>query len=451
MHSLDAMARGGIHDQLGGGFARYSTDATWLVPHFEKMLYDNALLLPAYAAGALLAGREDLARVAHSTAAYLLGELRAPDGRFVSATDADSEGVEGKYFTWPYDELVEVLTEAGYDPDRWTRFLGARPNGNWDGVNVLHEPVPRAQFAAAEGLDADDFEAQWEQVRATLLAHRLQRVPPAVDDKVLTDWNALTVRGLVRSGSLLDEPDWVAAGAAAATALHDAHVVDGRLYHASRGSRVSVPGFLEDHALLALADLELFQATGQPVWFERALALATDAHDRFHDEAEGGWFQTAHDAESLYARPKDRFDNAVPAGSSVMIEVCLTLAGLTGDLAWRDRAESGLRLFQPLVARMPTGYGWTLCQFEALAAGPRELAIVGRPGADRDTLVEVAHDTVRPGLVVVVAEPDHGDVVPLLAGRGEVAGRPAAYVCRDLACELPVTDPGELARQLDAA
>ena len=451
VHSLDAMARGGIHDQLGGGFARYSTDARWLVPHFEKMLYDNALLLPAYAAGAVLAGRDDLSRVAHSTAAYLLGELRTTDGRFVSATDADSEGVEGKYFTWPYDELVEVLGEAGYDTDRWTRFLGARPDGNWEGVNVLHEPVPRAEFAAAEEVDAADFEAQWEQVRATLLAHRIQRVPPAVDDKALTDWNALTVRGLVRAGCLLDEPDWIAAGATAATALHEAHVVDGRLYHASRDSRVSVPGFLEDHALLALADLELFQATGRQVWFERALALATDAHDRFHDDTEGGWFQTAHDAEALYARPKDRFDNAVPAGSSVMIEVCLTLAGLTGDLTWRDRAESGLRLFQPLVARMPTGYGWTLRQFEALAAGPRELAIIGQPGPDRDGLVEVAHDTVRPGLVLVVSDPDHGDVVPLLAGRGEVEGRPAAYVCRDLACELPVSDPGELARQLGSS
>jgi uncharacterized protein len=448
VHSLDAMARGGIHDQLAGGFARYATDAAWLVPHFEKMLYDNALLLPAYATAAVMTGREDLTRVARSTAHYLLTELRTPEGTFVSATDADSEGVEGKYFVWSHDEVAEVVTELGSDPELWTTFLGVTRTGNWEGSNILHEPVPRAEFAQQRGIDLDDFDDEWETVRAALLLRRAERVPPGIDDKVLTDWNAMAVRGLVRAGTLLDEPSWIAAAAAAASALHELHVVDGALHHTSKAGRVAVPGFLEDHALLALADLELFLATGEQVWFTRASELAADAHTRFHDADAGGWFQTAHDAEQLYLRPKDTWDNAVPAGTSVMVEVCLLLAALTGELTWRDRAAEGIRLFQEGARTMATGYGWLLRQVEGLAAGPREIAIVGRPGPERDALASVARTSVRPGTVTVVADVDHGDAVPLLAHRGEQDGRPAAYVCRDLVCDRPVSTPSDLAALL---
>ena len=448
VHSLDAMARGGIHDQLGGGFARYSTDAAWLVPHFEKMLYDNALLLSAYATATAISDDPELARVTRSTATYLLTELATEDGVFVSATDADSEGVEGRYFVWSYDELTEVLDHLDVEVERWTRFLGVRPDGNWEGVNVLHEPVPRARFAEEEGLDRESFDAEWERVRTALLERRGARVPPGVDDKVLTDWNALTVRGLVRAGLLLDEPDWIAAAERAATYLHEQHVVGGALHHTSKAGRVAIPGFLDDHALLALADLELFQATGDPVWFARGLALAEAAHERFHDLDDGGWFQTAEDDPSLYLRPKESWDNAVPAGTSVMVEVCLLLAGLTGDLGWRDRAEEGIRLFQESARTMVGGYGWLLRQVEALAAEPREVAIVGAPGPERAALEALARRPPRPGLIAVVAAPDHDDEVPLLAGRGEVDGQPAAYVCRGMVCDRPVTEPDELARQL---
>ena len=448
VQALDAMARGGIHDQLAGGFARYSTDERWLVPHFEKMLYDNALLLAAYASAAAITDRPDLIRVAESIEAYLMTELRTPEGTFVAATDADSEGVEGRYFVWDHDELVTVVSAAGYDGHLWARFLGVTPQGNWEGTNVLHEPVPRDRFAAEHGLDPDSFDAEFELVRGVLLEHRAGRVPPGVDDKVLTDWNAMAIRGLVRAGVLLDRAGWVAAGATAATALHDTHVVDGRLHHTSKEGHIGPVGFLEDHVLLALADLELFQATGDTVWFTRAIALAEEAHERFHDDEDGGWFQTAADAEELYTRPKDTWDNATPAGTSVMVEVCLTLAGLTGDHVWQTRAEEGLRLFQEGARTMATGYGWLLRQFEAVAAGPREIAIVGEPGDDRDELARVAAVPPRPGTVVVVSDPDHADRVPLLAGRGPLDGRPAAYVCRDLACERPVTSPEELAASL---
>jgi uncharacterized protein len=451
IQALDAMARGGIHDQLAGGFARYSTDARWLVPHFEKMLYDNALLLPAYATAAALTGGPDLGRVARSTVRYLLTELRTEGGAFVSATDADSEGVEGRYFVWSHAELTEVLRAAGADPELWTAYLGATPGGNWEGTNVLHEPVSRHAFASERGIDLDDLEDEWERVRLALLERRAARVPPGVDDKVLTSWNALAVRGLVRAGVLLDEPGWVAAGAAAATFLHD-HLVDatGALHHVWHRGRLGVPAFLEDVATLALADLELFGATGEERWLDRARALAEDADARFRDPEDGGWFQTSHDAEALYTRPKETWDNATPAGTSVMVEVGLGLAGATGEQRWRDRAEEAIRLLQEGARRMPTGYGWLLRQLEAVAAGPREVAIVGVPGPARDALARVAAGRPRPGTVTVVAEPASATTVPLLEGRGEVDGRPAAYVCRDLTCERPVTDPTDLGRLLEA-
>jgi uncharacterized protein len=448
VQALDAMARGGIHDQLAGGFARYATDARWLVPHFEKMLYDNALLLSAYATAATLTGDPALERVTRSTARYLLDELRTPEGVFVAALDADTEGEEGRTYVWSYDELLDVLAGLEVDAAVWTRFLGASSSGNWEGTNVLHEPVPRERFAAEKGMSPEAFEVAWDRVRLALLERRQRRVQPGVDDKVLTDWNALAIRGLVRAGLLLEEPGWVAAAADAAEVLHTVHVVDGRLHHTSKDGRASVPGFLEDHALLALADLELFQATGEPRWFERALALATSAHERFHDPEGGGWFQTADDAEALLTRPKETWDNATPAGTSVMVEVGLALAGLTGDLAWRDRALDGLRTLQESARRMATGYGWLLRQLEAVAAGPREVVVVGTPGPARDALERTARRALLPGLLVVVVAPDHGDAVPVLAGRGEVDGAPAAYVCRQLACERPVTDPDDLAALL---
>ncbi len=450
VHSLDAMARGGIRDLLGGGFARYSTDARWLVPHFEQMLYDNALLLPAYAAAGVAADRPDLVAVAEEVVGWLLGPARGAEGTFVSAFDADSEGVEGRFYVWPYDDLVAALEELDVEVERWTRFLGATPGGNWEGVNVLHEPVPRAAFAAEEGLDADTFAAQWEQVRAHLHTRRAERVPPGTDHKALTDWNALAVRGLVQAGLALDRPEWIDAAVEVAEQLHTTHVVDGRLHHVRTDGVTAVPAFLDDLALLALADLELFQATGAPHWFERALALAEEAEARFADP-EGGWFQTASDAEALVSRPKDLMDNAQPSGNAVMAEVCLVLAGLSGDLAWRRRGEAALRILQPTAAQAPTGAGWALRLFEALAAGPREVAVIGSDGPQRDALVATARAHTLPGTLIVAAEEDHGDRVPLLAGRGMRDGAPTAYVCRELVCDRPVTDPQDLAAQLRSA
>jgi uncharacterized protein len=442
------MARGGIHDQLAGGFARYATDADWLIPHFEKMLYDNALLLPAYALGARLSGRDDLARVARSTATYLLTELRTADGCFVAATDADSEGVEGRYFVWSDTEFRAIATAAGVDADRMARFHGVTPAGNFEGDNILHEPVAREVFAAAEDIEVADLVAELETLHAALLEVRAKRVPPGVDDKVLTDWNALAVRGLTLAGTLLDEPTWIDAAGHCAEVLHERHVVDGSLHHTRTGAHVAVDGFLDDHALLALADLELFTATGEVRWFERCVALVTDAHERFHDPDEGGWFQTASDAPALVMRPKETWDNATPAGGSIMIELCWRLAGLTGDLRWRGHAEQALLAVQEPARQMATGYGWVLRQLETVVAGPRELAIVGPAGAARDALVAEARAEVRPGVQLIVADDDHDSPVPVLTDRHAIDGRPAAYLCRELVCERPVVEPEALAALL---
>jgi uncharacterized protein YyaL (SSP411 family) len=447
VQALDHMARGGINDLLAGGFARYSTDERWLVPHFEKMLYDNALLLSAYAAAAARTGERSLVTPTVETAEALLETFATSDGVFVAAFDADTDGVEGLTHVWTDAELREVVAAAGHDPGRFARFLGVTPGGNWheggEGVTVIHEPVPRDAFAAAEGLDPLEFAASWREVRAALRARRDMRAQPGVDDKVLTDWNALAIVGLVRAGRALGRTDWIAAAVRAAEHLHASAVAttaDGamRARHTA-----GVDGFLEDHVNLALADVELFCATGDARWFARAVALAEAAVARFADP-DGGWFQTPVDGERLIARPKETWDNATPAGTSIMVEVCRRLFALTGEARWWDPAERALRLLADPARRMPTGFGAVLRQLEELAAGSVEVVIVGAPGLARDRLERAALDAHHPSAIVVVAAPDHGDAVPLLAHRTEADGLPAAYVCRAMVCERPVTDPAEL-------
>jgi uncharacterized protein YyaL (SSP411 family) len=301
-------------------------------------------------------------------------------------------------------------------------------------------------FARSEGLDPDAFARDWVEVRHALLVHRDARPQPGVDDKVLTDWNAMVVRGLVVAARALARADWLAAAVRAAEVVHERALRGGRLQHAA-----GVDGFLDDHAGLALADLEVFAATGDVAWFDRAVELAEMVEARFADttsEGGGGWFQTSEDGERLIARPKDSWDNATPSGISVMTEVCRRLHALTGEGRWWTPADEALRLLEDPARRMPTGFGTVLRQLEELAAGTLEVVIVGRPGEERDLLERAALDAHHPSALVVVVGTAHGDRVPLLAHRGEVDGHPAAYVCRDMVCERPVTDPSELAALL---
>ncbi len=424
--TCEAMARGGMYDQLGGGFARYSVDRGWVVPHFEKMLYDNALLLGVYARWGGPLGE----RVTRETADFLLRELRTAEGGFASALDADSEGVEGRFYAWTPDQLVEVL--------------GAE-DGAWAG-QVFHVTEAGTFEHGASTLQLlEDPEGPGAQrltdVRTVLLAARATRVRPARDDKVVAAWNGLAIAGLCSAGLLLDEPAYVDAAVAAGQLLVDVHLVDGRLRRVSRDGAVGRhAGVLEDLGCVASGFLALAQATGDAAWLRRAGLLLDDALDRFRAE-DGGFFDTAADAEALVARPRDPSDNASPSGLSATVHALAEYAALTGSGRHRQAAEEALATAAPLAERAPRFAGWALAAAEAMLDGPLEIAVVGPAGADRDALERRARRVA--GAVVVVADGPRDDI-PLLSARTAVDGRPAAYVCRGQVCERPVTAPDQL-------
>jgi uncharacterized protein YyaL (SSP411 family) len=450
-HTLEAMARGGIFDHVAGGFARYSVDARWLVPHFEKMLYDNALLLRAYVHAYQITGEAQFRRIAREIGDYLLRDMRDEAGGFYSATDADSEGVEGKYFVWTAGEFDEVVRETGEDPAEWRAFFGVEEGGNWrdphghapEGANILHEPRRRDEHDAA-------FAERFERVRAALAARRARRVPPGLDDKVLTSWNALALGALAEAGAALAVPAYVEAAQACARFLAGTMVVGGRLHHTWRsGHGTSVPAFAEDVAFLGQALLALYEADADPRWLAWARDLSADAEERFAD-GDGGYYTTAEDAESLLTRPRELWDNATPSAASVMADVHLRLAALTGETEHAELAERTLAKYAGRAEQAPTGYGELLRSGERLLSGPREVAIVG-PSADATKeLVGVYREQWRPGSVLAVGVTAEGlpggeaAEVPLLAGRPLVEGRASAYVCRHFACARPVTEAAEL-------
>jgi len=422
--TLEAMARSGMYDQLGGGFARYSVDAGWVVPHFEKMLYDNAQLLGVYARWGTPLGD----RVARETADFLLRELRTPEGGFASALDADSEGVEGKFYAWTPAQLVEAL---GEDDGRWA-------TGVWEvtEAGTFEHGASTLQLLA----DPDDPQ-RYAEIRARLLAARATRVRPERDDKVVAAWNGLAISGLCAAGTLLDEPSYVEAAVAAGELLARVHVVDGRLRRVSRDGVVGAPaGVLEDHGCVASGFLALLQATGDPRWLRLAGDLLDTALAHFRAD-DGGFHDTADDAETLVARPRDPSDNASPSGLSATVHALAEYAALTGSGRHREAAEQALGTVHAIASRAPRFAGWSLAAAQSMVDGPVEVAVVGPAGPARDALAARARRI--PGAVVLVAD-DGSDDVPLLVGRGAVDGAPAAYVCRGLVCERPVTDPDDL-------
>ncbi len=435
--TCNAMARGGMYDQLGGGFARYSVDRRWVVPHFEKMLYDNAQLLGVYARWWRQRGHQLGARVARETADFMIAELRTDEGGFASALDADSEGVEGKFYAWTPAELVDVL---GPEDGAWAASLfEVTESGTFEhGSSTLQLPA-----------DPDD-PARWESVRSRLLERRATRVRPARDDKVVAAWNGLAIASLAETGLLLGEPRYVGAAVEAGTLLADLHLRDGRLLRVSRhGVAGTHAGVLEDYGAVAHGFLALLSATGDPVWLDRAGLLLDTALKHFAAE-DGGFHDTADDAAPLVARPRDPSDNASPSGLSALVHALLTYAAITGSGRHRDAAEAALRSVRTLCERAPRFAGWSLAAAEAALVGPLEVAVVGRNGDRlRDELERVARGSASPGLVVVTGTPGGSDV-PLLTDRGTVDGLSAAYVCRGMVCERPVTSAEEL-RQLIAA
>jgi uncharacterized protein len=425
--TLRAMASGGINDQIGGGFARYAVDATWTVPHFEKMLYDNALLARAYLHGFLVSGDAVLRRTCEETLDFVLRELRGPEGGFASALDADSEGVEGRYYVWTLDEL---RAELGDLADAAIAYFGATERGNFERANVLEArgPEPAAR----------------DEIRRRLLAARERRVRPGLDDKRLTAWNALAIAALADAGAALDRADYVEAAAACAEfVLRDVRDAEGRLLRTYKDGRARLNAYLEDHAFLLEALLVLYEATFDPRWFVEARAVADTILARFADPDNGGFFSTSDDHEALLTRRKDLEDTPIPSGASSAAFGLLRLAALTGEHAYEQAAVSQLRLVHELAPRHPLAFGHLLAAIDFYTSPTREVALVG---PDRGPLERVVRGAFRPHIVLAGGAED---VVPLLDGRAPVDGRATAYVCEHFACRAPVSEPAELAALLD--
>ncbi len=447
VHTLKCMAGGGINDQLAGGFARYSVDGTWTVPHFEKMLYDNALLARAYLHAWQVTGDADLRRVCEETLEWALRELRAPEGGFFSALDADSEGVEGKFYVWTVDEV-----RAALDPDDAEvalRWLGVTGAGNFVDPHAPADPsAPGLTVLEDRGPRPDD--ATRERIRAGLLAARERRVRPGLDDKRLTAWNALMIAALADAGAVLGRKDLLDAARAAATfVLERMRDTDGRLLRTFNAGVAKLPAYLEDHAFLLEALVVLHEATFEPRWLHEAVALAEVLLERFLDEEHGGFFSTADDHERLLARRKDLEDAPIPAGGSSAALGLLRLAALTGEGRYEAAAVSQLALLHEIAGRYPGAFGHLLQALDFHLRPTREVAIVGPPDA-RAPLVDVVRRTLRPDVVLTGGDGVDDGGVPLLQGRTAVDGRAAAYVCEHFACLRPVTEPGDLAALLDA-
>ena len=399
------MAAGGMYDLVGGGFHRYSVDERWLVPHFEKMLYDNALLVPAYLHGWLVTGRERYREVAEETVEYMLRDLLLPEGAFASSQDADTDGVEGLTHTWTADDPVP--------PE-------------------LLQPFEHGRSIVRGELDPD--------LRRQLLEIRGERPQPGLDDKAIASWNGLALAALAEAARRLERDDWRDTARGLAEFLLGPLSDGGRLRRSYRDGKATGTGYLDDYANVAHGLYELHVATGELRWLEESRRLALLAVDLFADSERGGFFLTPSDGEALVVRTKDLDDNPTPSGNSMLAFVLLRLARIYGDDELERQAVSVLRLVRDLLARAPSAFGWALCALDLHFSPPREIAIVGSPD---DEVAEAALAGYQPNAVVAFGPSED---VPLLQGKGLVEGRPAVYVCERFACQAPVTDPVQLAK-----
>jgi uncharacterized protein len=434
--TLDAMMAGGIYDQLGGGFARYSVDAAWLVPHFEKMLYDNALLARAYLHGWQALGHERYRRVCEETLDWLLREMRGAEGGFYSALDADSEGEEGRFYVWTPEQLERVLGEGAAVV---AEHFGVTESGNFEGASILHLPGG-ADSEPPPGLD---------EARRALYEARSRRVWPGLDDKRLASWNALAIAALADAGAVLDREDYLdAARGCAEFVLGSMRDGEGRLLRTFKDGRSHLNGYLEDHAFLLEALLTLYEATFEQRWFDEALALAETTIERFGDPERGGFFSTSSDHEELIARRKEIGDHPIPSGNSSAALGMLRLSALSGERSYEEQAEGVLRLFAAPAVRRPDAFAHLLRALDFHLAPTREVALVAPASAaeSRDDLAKLAavvRERLRPHLVLAGGA-EGTTSPPLLADRPAVDGKPAAYVCESFACQAPVTDAKSL-------
>jgi uncharacterized protein YyaL (SSP411 family) len=434
--TLDAMLAGGIYDQLGGGFSRYSVDAAWLVPHFEKMLYDNALLARAYLHGWQALGRERWRRVCEETLDWALREMRGPEGGFYSALDADSEGEEGRFYVWTPAELRAVLGGAA---EEVIDFYGAGEAGNFEGRNVLHLAGGAAAPRPA-GLD---------EARRALFEARTERPRPGLDEKRLTSWNALMLATLAEAGAVLGRADYLdAARECAAFVLGSLRDSEGRLLRSYKDGEARLNAYLEDHAFLLEALLTLYESSFEPRWFEEAWALADTMIARFGDPELGGFYSTSDDHEALIARRKEIGDHPIPSGNSSAAMGLLRLAALSGDRAYEGKASGVLRLFAKAAPRRPEAFAHLLRALDFHLSPTKEVALVAPAQADGSAeplsgLADIVRSDFRPHLALA-GGPEGATVPPLLKGRTALDGQPTAYVCEHFTCQAPTTDPQAL-------
>jgi uncharacterized protein YyaL (SSP411 family) len=440
--TLDHMAMGGIYDQVGGGFHRYSTDREWLVPHFEKMLYDNALLTPSYLEAYQATGESLYREVAEETLGYLLREMTSPEGPFYSTQDADSEGEEGKFYVWSAGEFEQVLGKElaevlGY-------VYGVTPQGNWEGHNILRRVKTHAQDARMLRISEMDLRRLLDEGKQKLYEARSRRVWPGRDEKVLTAWNGLMIGAFAQAAQVLDRPDYATAAARAADfLLTRMRAPDGRLLRTySAGSEPKLNAYLEDYAFLADALVSLYEATFEPRWVEAALDLAELMVEQFWDPKDAGFYYTGRDHEELIARIKDPHDSSIPSGNSMAVTAFLRLAKLTGRMDLQEKAEAALRAFRGLIESSPTAAGQLLVALDFFLGPVQEFAVVGDPATEETRRVlRAVRKGFRPNKVVGLKAPENTErleeLVPLLEGKALV-GPVTTYVCENFACQAPL-------------
>ena len=450
--TLEKMARGGIYDQIAGGFHRYSTDTYWLVPHFEKMLYDNALLARLYLHAWLATERPLYRRITEETLDYVLREMTGEHGGFFSATDADSEGEEGKFFVWSPGEIEAVL--GGKDSELFSGFFGVSRRGNFEGMNILNISVKAVEFAERQGVSLEHLVDVIKRGKEALWLEREKREHPLLDDKALASWNGLMLRAFAEAGAALERQDYLDAASQNADFLLTSMCPEGQLLRSYREGQAKLPGFLEDYSFVADGLLALYEATFERRWLDSAVELADEMIALFWDESAGAFYDTGLSHEALVIRPRDVFDNAQPCGGSVASDLLLRLSVVTGNEDYATKAVAPLRTLAELMGRAPAGTGRWLAALDFYLSAPKEVAIIGNSSdAATADLLRTVNGRYLANRVIVGADSENAATesgLPLLEGRGMVDSKPTAYVCENYACQLPVTDAEALAKQLSA-
>ncbi len=448
--TLEKMAKGGMYDHLGGGFHRYSVDEKWLVPHFEKMLYDNALLSRVYLDAFLVTGKEFYRQIVTETLDYVRREMTGPGGGFYSTQDADSEGEEGKFFVWTPEEIQELLGEE--NARLFCRYFDVSEMGNFEGHSILHVDEDVEVIAKLMGVTVERMHEVIETGKRALFETRERRIKPHRDEKILTGWNGLMLRSFAEAARALDRKDYLDVALKNADFLLTHLQRQGRLLRTHKDGESKLNGYLEDYAYLADGLLALYETTFDNRWFDEAVKFAETMIDRFWDAGNGGFFFTSSDHETLITRTKDFYDNATPAGNSVAAHVLIKLSLLTGNESYRQKAEVILKLLRPALTRAPSAFGHLLCALDLFLSSPFEIAIIGNPDSD-DTraLTETIFHRYLPNRVVAFASGVGAQNIKLLENRGQIGGKATAYVCHNFICEAPVTDPGQLIAQLESS